>query len=147
MRIVAAALALAAPLAPALAGQDFGTREEARALAQRLVAIIDADGIQAAVEAIYDPSQPFVATRMGVNLFQGSTVIGDNREPETVAADYSGSADLTGEPVWPRVSDAAARGGDDAVLKWYHYDTQEVYDFHCFAMRAERDDGHVMVCR
>lgn len=147
MKAFLVALAVAAPLSQAQAGQDFGTRDEARALAERLVAIIDEKGIKAAVEAIYDPALPFVGSRMGVNLFQGSMVIADNREPETVAADYSAIADLTGAPVWPRVSAAAESGGDDAVLKWYHYDTQEVYDYHCFSMHAARDDGYVMICR
>jgi len=133
--------------ASAAAASPFGTLDEARALAERLVAIIDEDGIDAAAVAIYDPAHPFVATPMGVNLFRGSVVIADNREPETVAADYAQVADLTGAPVWPRVSAAAAAGGGDAVLKWYHYDTQEVYDFHCYSLGAATDDGLVMVCR
>ena len=144
MRIMWAAAALAGAASATLAAQDaaddFGTREEARALAERLVAIIDA-------EAIYDPAQPFLASRMGVNLFRGSMVIADNREPETVAADYAAISDLTGEAAWPRISAAASLGGADAILKWYHYDTQEIYDYRCFAMKADRDDGHVMVCR
>jgi hypothetical protein len=83
---------------------------------------------------------------MGVNLFQGSIVIADNREPETVAADYSETADLTGAVVWPRIRDAG-QVGDDAILTWYHYDTQEAYEYHCYSKRADRDEGLVMVCR
>ncbi len=130
----------------AAAAPPLGTKEEARRLAEKLVEIIDAEGVDAATKALYDPAQPFMSTRMGVNLFRGSVVIGDNREPETVAAAYDETEDLTGEPVWPRIS-AAADKADDAVLKWYHYDTQEVYDFKCFSMRASRDDGLVMICR
>ena len=128
------------------AAQPFGTKEEARRLAEQLIQVIEAEGIRAAAEAVYNPEMPFLHTAMGVNLFTGSTVIADNREPEMVAADFSQTEDLTGAPAWPRIA-AAADIADDAVLKWYHYDTQEVYDFHCFSMRATRDDGLVMVCR
>ena len=130
----------------AQAGADFGTKEEARVLAQDLVRIIDREGVTAAAKAVFDPDGPFRHARLGVNLFQGTTFIADNREPETVAADYSQIADLTGELVWPRIS-AAAEREDDAVLTWYHYDTQEVYVFHCFSLRSTVQDATVMVCR
>lgn len=128
------------------AGSDFGTREEAKALAEAMIAVVEADGIDAGIQAMYDPDFPFMRTRMGVNLFQGSIIIADNREPETVAADYTTVADLTGEVVWPRILEAAA-AEDDAQLSWYHYDTQQEYLYDCFSMRADRDDGLVMVCR
>lgn len=148
--MIALALALAAAWAfgvqSARAAEDFGTKAEARALASTLVAIIDRDGVAAAARAVLDPDGPFRHSRMGVNLFHGSTVIADNREPETVATDYADTADLTGALVWPIIS-AAAEAEDDALLKWYHYDTQEVYDYHCFSMKAARDDGAVMICR
>lgn len=124
----------------------FGTREEAKALADAMIAIVDDGGIDAAIQAMHDPGQPFVTTRMGVNLFEGSTVIADNREPETIAADYTETADLTGRLVWPLIS-AAAEVEGDAYLKWYHYDTQEEYDYKCFAKRSETADVTVMVCR
>ena len=146
MKSITAALVLSLVVTPVVAGTDFGTKEEARALATELVSIINQEGVAAAAEAVVNPDGPFRHSRMGVNLFHGSTVIADNREPETVAADYSEVADLTGELAWPMISAAADRN-DDVVLKWYHYDTQEVYDFHCFSMRASRDDGAVMVCR
>lgn len=128
------------------AGSDFGTRAEAEELAHAVIEIVENDGIAAAVTAIIDPDGPFRHSRMGINLFGGSFVIADNREPETVAADYSETADLTGQLVWPIIS-AAADAQDDAVLLWYHYDTQEHYTYHCFSLRADRDDGTVMVCR
>ena len=134
------------PALPAAAGEDFGTKEEAMRLATALVAIVEESGITAAAGAVVDPAGPFHAARMGVNLFHGSTVIADNREPETVAADYSTTADLTGALAWPLIEAAAAVGGD-AILKWYHYDTQEAYDYHCLSLRAARDDATVMVCR
>ena len=130
----------------AQAGNDFGSREEAKRLADALVEIINTDGIESAVKAVHDVHHPFAATPMGVNLFQNSVVIADNREPEMVAADYAKTADLTGALVWPMIA-KAADAEDDAVLKWYHYDTQEVYDFHCYSKRAARDDGLVMICR
>lgn len=146
MKSIAATLVLSLVVTPVVAGTDFGTKEEARALATELVSIINQEGVAAAAEAVVNPDGPFRHSRMGVNLFHGSTVIADNREPETVAADYSEVADLTGELAWPMISAAADRN-DDVVLKWYHYDTQEVYDYNCFSMRASRDDGVVMVCR
>lgn len=124
----------------------FGTREEAKQLAEAMIAIVDDGGIDVAIQAMHDPRQPFVSTRMGVNLFEGSTVVADNREPETIAADYSEIADLTGRLIWPQVA-AAARIEDDARLKWYHYDTQEEYDYKCFAKRSEVADITVMICR
>ena len=146
--VLALSLALAPGLAaaPAFAAEDFGTREEARALARALVSVIDREGLAAAAQAVVDPDGPFRHSRMGVNLFNGPTVIADNREPETVAMDYSQVADLTGALVWPIIH-AAAQKEDDALLKWYHYDTQEEYDYRCYSMMAARDGGVVMVCR
>lgn len=132
--------------AVALADGDFGTRAEAKAVADAMIAIVDAEGVAAAMQAMHDPSQPFVGSRMGVNLFSESTVIADNREPETIAADYAETADLTGALVWPLISAAADVEGD-ANLKWYHYDTQESYDYKCFSKRSEIVDVTVMVCR
>lgn len=137
-------LALAATVA--FAGNDFGTREDAEALAVQMVALINQDGIAAAVRAMHDPDMPFLKSHMGVNLFQGSIVIADNREPETVGADYSVTTDLTGDFVWPRIREAA-QASSDALLIWYHYDTQEAYKYHCYPKRADRDEGLVMVCR
>lgn len=147
MRIVLSAVAAAMLAATGVqASDDFGTREEAKQLAETLIGIVNERGIEAAMEAVYDPDLPFLHSRMGVNLFQGSFVVADNREPEMVAADYTETADLTGALVWPRISAAAARG-EDVVLKWYHYDTQAQYDYHCYALQARRDDGAVMICR
>lgn len=141
-------LSACAGLAPvvAWADGDFGTRAEAKALADAMIAIVESDGLDVAVEQMHDPSQPFAASRMGVNLFQGSYVIADNREPETIAADYSETADLTGSLVWPIIA-AAAEAEGDALLKWYHYDTQAEYDYKCYAKRASNVDATVMVCR
>lgn len=141
-------LAVAMAMAPAVADADgyFGTREEAKSLADAMIAIVEDAGIEAAIEAMHNRNQPFAGTRMGVNLFKGSTVIADNREPETIAADYTEIADLTGALVWPIISAAAAVEGD-AELKWYHYDTQEEYDYKCFSKRSDAADATVMVCR
>ncbi|MFC6638353.1 hypothetical protein GV827_00350 [Sulfitobacter sp. JBTF-M27] len=131
---------------PGFAGIDFGAPQEADALADRMIGIIDNEGLDAAVEAMHDPSQPFRTSRMGVNLFRGSFVISDNREPEMVASDYGQTADLTGAPAWPRIV-AAARDNGVATLLWYHYDTQEVYEYQCHARAAKSVDASVMVCR
>lgn len=146
MKIALSAILAACLAAPVLAANDFGTKEEAREIATQVVSIIDAEGLTAAAEAIISADGPFRKSRMGINLFHGTMVVADNREPETVAVDYADFPDLTGEPIWPRIT-AAAEREDDAVLLWYHYDTQEDYEFHCFVKRAQRDDGMVMVCR
>ena len=76
-------------LVPAAGWSDgyFGTREEAKQLADEMITIVDSEGIEMAIKAMHDPQRPFVGSRMGVNLFEGSTVIADNREPETIAAE------------------------------------------------------------
>lgn len=130
----------------AIADGDFGSLEEAQQIATAMIAIVDTQGVETAIEAMHDRGYPFVGSRMGVNLFSGSTVIADNREPETIAADYSETADLTGTLVWPLIATAAKQGGD-ANLKWYHYDTQESYDYKCFSLSAATVDATVMVCR
>jgi hypothetical protein len=145
-RTAFAALAALAAVSISHAGTDFGTREDAEAIADALVAIIDADGIEAAVAAMHDPSQPFLASRLGVNLFKGSIQVADNREPEMVASDYAETADLNGLPIWPLVT-AAADSKSEAVLLWYHYDTQERYEYHCLSRWGRRDEGLVMICR
>ena len=146
IRHLACAAACALIPATGWADGDFGTREEAKRLADEMIAIVEERGIEAAIIAMHDPERPFAASRMGVNLFRGSTVIADNREPETIAADYASTADLTGALVWPIISAAAEREGD-ASLKWYHYETQEAYDYKCFSKRAAVADATVMVCR
>lgn len=130
----------------ARAGNDFGTRAESIALADALVEVVEAGGIASAIAAVHDPMQPFAASRLGINLFHGSVEVADNREPEMVSSDYAETADLTGTPMWPLVT-RAADVGDEAVLLWYHYDTQETYRYHCYSKRARRDDALVMVCR
>lgn len=146
MRALFLTLAALSMTSPAYAATAFGTKEEAQHLAKELVAIIEQDGVVVAAQAVVDPAGPFRRSSMGINLFVGSTVIADNREPETVAIDYDNFPDLNGNNVWPLISAAADRQ-DDALLRWYHYDTQEAYDFRCFSLRASRDDGLVMVCR
>ncbi len=142
--VIVAAL-VCAPVA-AHADSYFGTREEAKSLAEAVIAIVDSEGIEEAIQAMHEPEMPFVHSRMGINLFSGSTVIADNREPETIAADYSETSDLRGMPVWPIISAAAELEGD-AELRWYHYDTQEEYDYKCYSKRSTVADATVMVCR
>lgn len=100
---------------PLLAANDFGTKEEAREIATQVVSIIDAEGLTAAAEAIINADGPYRKSRMGINLFHGTMVVADNREPESVAMDFADFPDLTGEPVWPRIS-AAGDIEDEAVL-------------------------------
>lgn len=147
MKRIATALC-ALMLAPSVAssGTDFGTREEATDMANALIEILDTDGLSAGVKALFDPKLPFARSPLGINLFAGSVVVGDNREPEMVAADYAETSDLTGALVWDLV-DVAADVGEDVVLKWYHYDTQAIYDFHCYSKHSGNGEYTVMVCR
>ena len=63
-----------------------------------------------------------------------------------IAADYSEIADLTGVAAWSLIGPAAAVEGD-ANLRWYHYDTQEEYDYKCYSKRTSDSVVTVMVCR
>ncbi len=82
----------------------------------------------------------------GVNLLSDGTLVADNREPETVGADYTTSIDLNGERLWPRIADTLAGGGDEVVIPWTHYDTGAPYDYRCVLRSV--DDGSViaMIC-
>lgn len=131
---------------PLSAGTDFGTRAEAEAIADQVIGLLDEGGLQSTIRAMFDPSLPFASSPMGINLFEGSVVVADNREPEMVEADYAETPDLTGALVWPLV-DAAADSREDVILRWYHYDTQEIYDYHCLCARAKNGLHTIMVCR
>lgn len=145
----AAALVAVAPVASGASdgdAGDFGTRAEAVALAEALIDRIEREGLQAGIDAVFDRSGPYAATRQGVNLFAGPVLIADNREPEMVAAAFDRTPDMTGVPAWPRIVEARRSGGD-AVLTWYHYDTQAAYDYRCVVRGAATIDASVMICR
>lgn len=147
MRVVQCALfAVLLVGTTAQATESLGTEEEGLQLAEQIIQIIDRDGIDAAVSALASPDLPFSSTRQGVNLFNGSTVVGDNREPEMVYQDYAEISDLTGALAWPKIAEGAANKGE-VVLKWYHYETQGVYDFTCITRSAKDPSYSVMICR
>lgn len=146
-RLTAVALYAVLLSGPIQAGVDFGTLAQSQQLADQLIKIIDADGIEAGVMAVHDPARPFAGVRLGINLFQGSVLVADNREPEMVAADYTQVSDLNGVAAWPAIVAAADDGGSDTQILWYHYDTQAPYLFDCFSKRASRDAALVMICR
>ncbi|MEL6683548.1 MAG: hypothetical protein AAFQ09_13065 [Pseudomonadota bacterium] len=130
---------------PVIAG-DFGTAEEARAIAGQLSDIVKTNGMDAGIAAMHDPSMPFSSSVLGIHLFEEGIIVGDNREPELLAASYVEVEDLTGEPMWPRIVEAAdARG--DATLEWYHYDTEAEYSYACYSEWAIEGSALVMVCR
>jgi hypothetical protein len=131
---------------PSQAGKSLGTREEGEELARLMIEKIEDMGIRDATAAMFDPSLPFSSTRQGINVFTGSVLVGDNREPEMVEQDYRDITDLTGALIWTEMTAGLAENRE-ITLKWYHYDTQEVYDFSC-VLRATSDSEHtVMVCR
>lgn len=103
---------------------DFGTEAESRDMAGVMVEIIQTDGLEAGIAAMHDPEQPFADTPMGVHVFEAAIIVADNREPELIASSYEEIADLTNEPMWPRIVEAA-NTDSEAILEWYHYDTEE----------------------
>jgi len=142
--LTATAMLLAA--ATAASASDFGTEDEATALVKKMSSIVQADGLDAAIEAMHDPNMPFSASRMGIHVFQQSIIVADNREPELIAQSYAELQDLTGDYMWPRIA-AAADEASVAVLEWYHYDTEEEYSYTCHSDWATPDEVLIMVCR
>lgn len=131
---------------PALASGDFGTVEDAKAIASTMTEIIKTDGLDAGIAAMHDPAHPFSDSQMGIHVFEQSIIVADNREPELIASSYAEIADLTGEPMWPRIV-AAADASSDAQLEWYHYDTEAEYTYQCHSEWATPGEVIVMVCR
>lgn len=125
---------------------DFGSADEARTIGMMLADIVAEGGVDAGISAMHDPSLPFSSSSLGIHLFEAGIIVGDNREPELIASSYEEVQDLTGEPMWPRIVDAADQNGE-AVLEWYHYDTEAEYSYNCFSTWAEADTALVMVCR
>ncbi len=146
MRTLCFAIGLASVPTLGFAMGDFGTAEEAQSLANQMTAIVNEGGVDAAISAMHDPSLPFTATEMGVHVFEQSIIVADNREPELIASSYAAVEDLTGEPMWPRIIAAADEQGE-AVLEWYHYDTEAEYTYNCYSEWATPQEVLVMVCR
>lgn len=146
MKVVSIACALTLCASSAFAGAAFGTKEEAAAIAAQMSSIVREGGVDAAINAMHDPGLPFVETQMGVHVFEQSIIVADNREPELIASSYAEVEDLTGEAMWPRIVAAADQTGD-AVLEWYHYDTEAEYTYNCHSEWAVQGDVLIMVCR
>lgn len=145
MRTSACLLAALIGTSGAFAGTEFGTEAEAREIAAQMVSIIQSGGVDVSISAMHDPAHPFSASQMGIHVFEDSVIVADNREPELIATSYVEVADLTQETMWPRIV-AAAEARTDAVLEWYHYDTEAEYTYDCYSEKAE-DNVIVMVCR
>lgn len=145
MRIYLAA-AFGVVAGTAIAGEDFGSGGDARAIATAMTQIIQSDGLEAGIDAMHDPAMPFSASQMGIHVFEQSIIVADNREPELIASSYAEVEDLTGETMWPRIV-AAADASSDAVLEWYHYDTEAEYTYLCHSEWSVPGDVIVMVCR
>ncbi len=130
----------------ALSGTAFGTEADARKMTTYLSEIIVLDGIEAAIDAMADPEMPFASSAMGLQIFEGSMVVADNRAPDLAAVSYADVPDLTWTPVWPRIV-AAADTGAHAKLEWYHYDNKTEYTYHCYSEWAQGNSVLVMACR
>lgn len=128
------------------ASVDFGTAEDAKNITSEMVQIIQSEGLDAGINAMHDPAKPFSTSKMGIHVFEQSVIVADNREPELIASSYAEVEDLTGEPMWPRIV-AAADASGDAVLEWYHYDTEAEYTYNCHSEWAVPGDVIVMTCR
>jgi len=140
------AIALALLGTTATAMNDFGTEDEAREIASQMTQIIQSSGLDAGIAAMHDASMPFSASQMGIHVFEQSIIVADNREPELIASSYAEVEDLTGEAMWPRIV-AAADASSDAILEWYHYDTEAEYTYQCYSEWSVPGDVIVMVCR
>lgn len=128
------------------ASVDFGTADEAKSITSEMVQIIQSEGLDAGIAAMHDPAKPFATSKMGIHVFEQSVIVADNREPELIASSYAEVEDLTGEAMWPRIVAAADVSGD-AVLEWYHYDTEAEYTYNCHSQWAVPGDVIVMTCR
>ena len=146
MRFVGVTMAIVLAGTAAWANVDFGTEAEAKAITGEMVAIIQEGGVDAAIEAMHSADRPFSSSKMGIHVFEQSVIVADNREPELIAASYAEVEDLTGEAMWPRIV-AAAEASGDAVLEWYHYDTEAEYTYLCYSEWAVPGDVIVMTCR
>lgn len=146
MKVKVFAVGLAALIGTSATAGDFGSEQDARNIANQMSTIIQASGIDAGIAAMHDAGQPFSASQLGIHVFEDGIIVGDNREPELLAASYADVADLTGEPMWPRIV-AAANEQADAILEWYHYDTEAEYTYACYSEWAIADSALVMVCR
>ena len=137
---------IAAFCAGAASAGDFGSEQEAQDIAKMMSGIIQSDGLDAGIAAMHDTAKPFTTSTLGIHLFEDGIIVGDNREPELLAASYMEVEDLTGDPMWPR-SVAAADAKTDAILEWYHYDTESEYSYACYSEWAIEGSAIVMVCR
>lgn len=146
MKALLAATAIIAVPTIATAGAEFGSEAEAWALVDEMVGVIQDSGLDAGIAAMHDAGQPFAETKMGVHIFEAGIIVADNREPELIASSYEEVADLTNEPMWPRIVEAA-NAESEAVLEWYHYDTEAEYTYHCPSKWAKGEEVLVMVCR
>ncbi len=130
----------------AVSGTAFGTEADARKMATYLSEIIVVDGVDAGIDAMNDPDMPFASSAMGLQIFEGSMIVADNRAPDLEVTSFADVADLTWTPMWPRIVEAA-HTGEDATLQWYHYDTETEYTFHCYSEWAQGNSVLVMACR
>ncbi len=147
MRIVLPFIAAATITATsAVAREDFGSQADAQEIAAMMTEIVQAGGVGAAIDAMHATDKPFAESVLGIHVFEDGIIVADNREPELIASSYEEVADLTGEPMWPRIVAAADQSGD-AVLEWYHYDTEAEYTYLCHSEWADGDTVLVMVCR
>lgn len=111
-----------------------------------MTGIIQADGLDAAIDAMHDTAKPFSTSRLGIHIFEQGIIVADNREPERIATSYADIEDLTGEAMRPRIV-AAADTSSDAIFEWYHYDTEAEYTYQCHSEWSVRGGVLVMVCR
>lgn len=146
MKNICAGVCLLLSASVAFADGDFGTENEARTIAASMSEVITTNGLDAAIAAMHDSSYPFSTSDLGIHVFEQGVIVADNREPELTATSYVDLADLTGDSMWPRIT-SAADAQSDAILEWYHYDTEAEYSYKCYSEWAQASEVLVMVCR
>lgn len=78
--LAGAAMVVGVPM-DAHAAAAFGTEAESFEMVDAMIAVIDADGLDAGIAAMHDPALPFAASALGVHVFQSGIIVADNREP------------------------------------------------------------------
>jgi len=130
----------------AMAGDQFGTADDAERLADALIDIIDGGGLVAGKAAVVDPNGPFQTTEMGIHIFDSGVIIADSRDPELLTVSYSGVTDLNGADFWDAIVDAA-NGSNFHKVKWYSYSNENSeYIFDCYSKWQTQDIIVVWIC-
>lgn len=150
-KIVSTIAVFAALAGPARAGTDFGTEEQAKAMADKVIAMVGAQGADTVAGALRDKSTEIGGSAMGVVLEKvegdSMTVIAHNKFPEISNMDFTQMQDLRGNYLLKDFKIAADKGGADVKNYWPHYTSGQEYEYDCFTKWIKPNDLMITVCR